>query len=345
MQLMDANKANGDDTGSPRPWCPAGPARPRARAIRPAFAALAAAGLLGGCGAATFSGEQAARHPASRTQAAGTPAPARSAPVKSAPASGATRAPGGPSSAPSIANCASTGGSVTAHRAPASGSAGTDSASADGAGSGAVPSLQAIQFADASHGWAAGNGRILATSDGGHSWTRQYAGPAAPYQVDFTDAAHGWAVGKNVLLRTADGGGTWTAAAEPAFRASGPGTPCQGIDTVHFVSPSVGYAVAGGVTGAGAPVLGSLSGPFSGGRLLRTADGGQTWQQLGGTPANPESACFTSASDGYLGTPGAIWHTGDGGTTWTKSFTEPPAARAASGAIGDTPNVQCAGPN
>jgi photosystem II stability/assembly factor-like uncharacterized protein len=345
MQLMDTNKANGDDRGTPRPWRPAGPGRPRARAIGPAFAALAAAGLLGGCGAATFSGQQAARQPASRTQAAGTPAPARSAPAQSAPSTGATRAPGGPSSAPSAANCTSTGASVTADRAPASGSAGTDSASTGAARGGAAPSLQAIQFADASHGWAAGNGRILATSDGGHSWIRQYAGPAALYQVDFTDAAHGWAVGKNVLLRTTDGGSTWTAVAEPALGAAGPGAPCQGIDTVHFVSPSIGYAVAGGVAGADAPVLGSLSGPFSGGRLLRSADGGQTWQQLGGTPADPESACFTSVSDGYLGAPGAIWHTRDGGTSWTKSFTEPPAARGASGAIGDTPNVQCAGPD
>jgi hypothetical protein len=76
---------------------------------------------------------------------------------------------------------------------------------------------------------------------------------------------------------------------------------------------------------------------------MRTTDGGQTWQQLGGTPANPESACFSSDSHGYLGTPGVVWHTSDGGQTWTKSFTEPPAVRAESGAIGDTPNVQCAG--
>ena len=329
MQLMGTNKANGRPTAPPRPERAAGRGGQRARAVGPAVAALAAAGLLGGCGTAQLASEQPPRQPATRTPAASTPAAA-----KSASATGTQAASGGPSSS-SAANCTSTGASVTADRAPAGGST-------DG---GAAPSLQAIQFVDASHGWVAGNGRILATSDGGHSWTRQYAGPAALYQVDFTDAAHGWAVGKDALLRTTDGGATWTAAAEPALSASRPGAPCQAIDTVHFVSPSVGYAVAGGTAGAGAPVLGGLSGPFSGGRLLRTTDGGQTWQRLGGTPANPESACFTSASSGYLGTPGLIWHTTDGGTTWTKSFTEPPAARAESGSLGDTPTVQCAGQN
>jgi len=328
MQPMDSNKANGDPAGSPRPARLAWRGRQRARAIGPAAAALAAAGLLGGCGAAQLASEQAPRQPASKAPAASTAA------AHSASAAGGMHTTSdGPSSSasPSTANCTSTGTSVTADRP-----------SAD---SGAAPSLQAIQFVDASHGWAAGNGRIMATSDGGHSWTRQYAGPAALYQVDFTDAAHGWAVGKDALLRTADGGATWTAAAEPAHSASQPGGQCQGIDTVHFVSPSVGYAVAGGTSGGGAPVLGSLSGPVTGGHLLRTTDGGQTWQQPAGAPANPESACFTSASNGYLGTPGVVWHTGDGGQTWTKSFTEPPAVRAEPGAIGDTPNVQCAGQN
>ena len=182
----------------------------------------------------------------------------------------------------------------------------------------------------------------MATSDGGQSWTRQYAGSAPLYQVDFTDATHGWAVGKNTLLRTTDGGATWTATAEPALSTSRTAAHCQGIDTVHFVSPSVGYAVAGG-----APV-GVRVRPVRPGfrrQLAGTADGGQTWQKLAGAPADPESVCFSSASNGYLGTPGVVWHTSDGGSSSTKSFTEPPAARAESGAIGDTPNVQCAGQN
>ena len=39
-----------------------------------------------------------------------------------------------------------------------------------------VGRLDAIAFADADHGWAAGKGAIIATSDGGASWTGQYRG-------------------------------------------------------------------------------------------------------------------------------------------------------------------------
>jgi photosystem II stability/assembly factor-like uncharacterized protein len=326
---MDMMKAVGDAAASSRPERFAGLGRLRARAVGPAAAALAAAGLLGGCGASQPASAQPPTQPATKATAAAT---------------GATRAASGrPSSSPSTANCTRTGASVTADRAQAAGSAGRTSAGSTSAGSGAAPSLQAIQFVDVSHGWAAGNGRIMATSDGGQSWTRQYAGPAALYQVDFTDATHGWAVGKDTLLRTTNGGATWTATAEPALSASGSAARCQGIDTVHFVSPSIGYAVAGGTNGAGAPVSGGLSGPVSGASLLRTADGGQTWQRLAGIPADPESVCFSSESNGYLGTSGVVWHTSDGGKSWTKSFTEPAAARAEPGSIGDTPNVQCAG--
>ena len=75
----------------------------------------------------------------------------------------------------------------------------------------------------------------MATSDGGGSWTRQYAGHANLDQVDFIDGQHGWAAGGDTLLRTTDGGASWTALAEP----------CQGeLNSVHFVSPTLGYAVA-----------------------------------------------------------------------------------------------------
>jgi photosystem II stability/assembly factor-like uncharacterized protein len=131
-------------------------------------------------------------------------------------------------------------------------------------------------------------------------------------------------------LRTTDGGATWTALREP----------CQAIDAVSFVSPAVGYAVAGGAVGT--PVLGSLTGAYSGSKLLRTTDGGATWQQLSGVPADPQSACFTSAATGYLGTPGRIWRTTDGGQAWSLAFTEPPAAKGFGRP--DTPELQCAGP-
>ena len=173
----------------------------------------------------------------------------------------------------------------------------------------------------------AGAGRILATTDAGRTWTRQYSGSAALDQVDFTDDQHGWAAGRDTLLRTADGGATWTALKEP----------CQGeLTSVHFVSPAVGYAVAA------AP--GNADGTFTsalGGSLVRTTDGGAIWTAVTGAPANPQSACFASAADGYLGTPGHIWRSTDGGQRWTLALTEP-GSSAGRPAV-DTPEIECAG--
>lgn len=205
-------------------------------------------------------------------------------------------------------------------------------------GGGGVPALDAITFASAARGWAAGPGKILGTADGGATWRPEYSGPARLYQVDFTDASHGWAVGSSELLATSDGGRTWTPRTEP----------CGLIDSVHFVTPALGYAVSGAhqvrldsgtpvATGSGAR---GGSGTADGGRLLVTRDGGRTWYPLPGTPARVQSACFTSPSHGYIGTPGQVWRTADGGAHWSSSFTEPATASMAP----DATALQCAGP-
>ena len=117
----------------------------------------------------------------------------------------------------------------------------------------------------------AGAGRILATTDAGRTWTRQYSGTAALDQVDFTDDEHGWAAGGDTLLRTTNGGATWTALKEP----------CQGeLNAIHFVSPTLGYAVAaapGERARRGDAAGGGAFTSAVGGSLLRTTDGGVTW--------------------------------------------------------------------
>lgn len=195
-----------------------------------------------------------------------------------------------------------------------------------------MPALASVEFVSASRGWAVGNGRILATTDGGHSWRSQYRGPARLFQVDFADAAHGWAVGADSLMATSDGGRTWTALREP----------CGLVDSVHFVTPSLGYAIAGGSDvriDAGVPV------PVHGGSLLVTTDGGRNWSAVAGAPARAQAVCFANASDGFLGTPGKIWRSTDGGGTWTVSFAEPPKSSSLPRQPGDTPALECAGPD
>ena len=277
-----------------RPDRSARPAASRARAVLPVAAALAAVGLLGGC-VATSSGQRTAGQAATRSPSTAATTPSRTG-------SGA----GGASPA---ASCAS--------------------ASAPATGANAAPALQSIEFVDQSHGWAVGAGRIMATSDGGHAWTRQYAGTAALRQVDFTDAAHGWAVGRGTLMSTADGGATWTTRPEPRLNGQ-----CAAVSAVHFVSPSLGYAIAA-----------SADSTSAGGQLLRTADGGVTWAPVSGAPANAQAVCFGGPRDGYAGSPGRIWRTTDGGTTWSPAFTEPAASsgQSAGQQAGDTPEIECAG--
>src|SRR6185437_9945098 len=258
----------------------------------------AAVGLLGGC-VATSSGQQAAGQAASRS-------PSTAAlPILGTP----SRTGSGAGGASPAASCASVGAPAT--------------------GANAAPALQSIQFVDQSHGWAAGAGRIMATSDGGHAWTRQYAGTAALRQVDFTDAAHGWAVGQGTLMSTGDGGATWTTRPEPMLNGQ-----CAAVSAVHFVSPSLGYAIAA-----------TADSTSAGGQLLRTADGGVTWAPVSGAPANAQAVCFGGPRDGYAGSPGRIWRTTDGGTTWSPAFTEPAASsgQSAGQQAGDTPEIECAG--
>jgi len=179
----------------------------------------------------------------------------------------------------------------------------------------------------------AGAGRILATSDGGRTWTAQYTGQAKLYQVDFTDVTHGWAVGPNALLRTTDGGRTWTQLSEPA---------CSTVDSVHFVNSDLGYAVAGG---AQVWMSGGVPAAVSGGRLLTTSDGGSHWTSVSGAPAQAQTACFSNLADGFVGVPGKVWHTTDGGKTWSVAFTEPSAAPGVRPPAPDTTVLECAGDN
>ncbi len=76
---------------------------------------------------------------------------------------------------------------------------------------GAVQSLEAVTMVNASLGWAVGsdpNALVLATADGGQSWTPQHPGVSqALHGLYFTDSMRGWAVGSGGrILHTSSGG-------------------------------------------------------------------------------------------------------------------------------------------
>jgi photosystem II stability/assembly factor-like uncharacterized protein len=183
-----------------------------------------------------------------------------------------------------------------------------------------------VQFVSASTGWVVGSDRILRTTDSGRTWVVQYrTSPAGQLSMlDFVDASHGWVVGASTLLATSDGGTHWHALREP---------PCRLVQSVHFVSAKIGFAIEG----LGAP-RGDII--FAGGILVRTADGGRHWQRLA-APEDAQSVCFSDAQRGWLGAAGSIYGTVDGGRTWTLALHDPytrgsPVNRAVTAA------VQCA---
>jgi len=141
--------------------------------------------------------------------------------------------------------------------------------------------LKTVHFVDADHGWAAGGGgAIVATADGGESWSLQQSGVTTELTtVDFVDVNHGWATGPGrTLLKTEDGGSRWF----PQFTFS---TPIRQID---FIDRNQGWAVG------------------DGGALLQTTDGGTRWTSISVTTVNLTGIRMTSASNG--------WAAGDRGT-------------------------------
>ncbi|HOX46012.1 MAG TPA: YCF48-related protein [Myxococcota bacterium] len=158
--------------------------------------------------------------------------------------------------------------------------------------------LLAVAFADGLRGWIVGEfGLILRTEDGGKRWVRQRAASGnLLFGLHVVDALRALAFGaEGVAMRTADGGLTWTLVpvgtqdhllaagpagarvflagrdglllsidedgAQPALHPTG---TYVWLNAIRFFDASVGLAAGGR------------------GHLLRTVDGGETWQRLAG---------------------------------------------------------------
>lgn len=98
------------------------------------------------------------------------------------------------------------------------------------------------------------------THDGGRTWRAGAGIPGGRARVawSFADVNHGFAVVGRGFFRTDDSGRHW--------RQVQPNWNLQGAVELDFVSPTVGWAI------------------LVDGKLLHTADGGQTWAELTGPP-------------------------------------------------------------
>ncbi len=192
---------------------------------------------------------------------------------------------------------------------------------------GAIPALASIQMVGPHLGWAVGSHAIFTTTDGSH-WTKQFASNEDFVGVDFISSTTGWVVGGETLLGTTDGGRTWHQLGEAA----------ELIRSVHFVNATQGWGIAGG----NAPLImhGVLI-PISGGTVVVSNDGGSSWTNLK-SPRDPQSVCFSDASNGWLaGASGIVYRSQNGGQTWTQVL------KMASSEPGLTgwARVECAGPS
>src|SRR5689334_1666364 len=73
--------------------------------------------------------------------------------------------------------------------------------------------LFAACFPTNGEGWMVGElGRIIHTTDGGKTWTRQDAGTKRPFlAMSCLDTKQAWIAGKEgIIYKTTDGGASWT---------------------------------------------------------------------------------------------------------------------------------------
>jgi photosystem II stability/assembly factor-like uncharacterized protein len=205
--------------------------------------------------------------------------------------------------------------------------------------------------------WAVGDqGRIVNTTNGGATWvTQSNVVPALQSNdvlrgVDFTDVNSGWTVGRRpgastigLIARTTNGGSSWASQTI--------GTDESIVDVDFHPGSTTGWLVGGQLTGTGsvirkttdgnnwsAPVV--LPGPISigilngvdfvdlqtgwavgsGGRILKSTDGGASWTaQISGTTSELSAVNFLGAQTGWatsvLG--GEILRTTNGGASWS----------------------------
>ncbi len=212
--------------------------------------------------------------------------------------------------------------------------------------------LDAVHFVDPFHGWAVGgwshpythksSAVVLRTENGGQRWKRLDA-PTLPALrgVHFLDRHQGWAVGSASamyaagIFRTSDGGRGWVPlrGAHPggwwaaSFHDSQQGM-VVGRDgaAAHVTRGQLEAITAGTVRGkhfrdvAFAGRRGWLVG--DGGLVMRSDDGGQTWQQVklpGGVEHQFDFRAVAAAGEQCWvgGAPGArLWHTRDAGRHW-----------------------------
>ena len=178
--------------------------------------------------------------------------------------------------------------------------------------------VTALDFVDSEHGWAAlDDGTILASSDGGRSWSTQAPGSFANRDnnwgyadLSMADASHGCAVGSWVgFIGVVQPQVALTKTGQDWITARLSNWPGSFLTGVCMVDERHVWAVGSSPADDPTPLV------------LASDDGGETWQrQMNGLPKDGSTlhaVSFVDLQHGWVvGDLGSVYVTADGGTTW-----------------------------
>jgi photosystem II stability/assembly factor-like uncharacterized protein len=176
--------------------------------------------------------------------------------------------------------------------------------------------IEDVKFTSRNNGWVVGldqdigHGKtIYRTTDGGTTWTQPMNQPSYLWAVDFTDENHGWITTIGYLYsRTTNGGATWIDGTYPPFFVS------PTVSDIQFANNDIGWAVGWD------------------GFVARSTDGGISWtyQDIGTTDDHLFSIHVVSTNEAWmtgreagLSMNGVIYHTINGGASWTREVAFP----------------------
>ncbi len=178
----------------------------------------------------------------------------------------------------------------------------------------AIPSgtggdLVAVYFTTSDSGWIAGdNGYLASTTDGGRTWKTFPLGTSEDIsEIYFRNEKNGYLVAGRKMYETSDSGRMWRETV--IYRAADFKNGTPEFLSIRFADKNRGLVV-GSVLNRSGSVVDSL--------VMRTRDGGATWQRVL-VPSKFElfHLDYNGSSHGWIvGDEGVILATVDGGDTW-----------------------------
>lgn len=163
--------------------------------------------------------------------------------------------------------------------------------------------ISMLSFSNADTGFAMGAGRLIKTEDQGLTWNKFSCGCPHYITLSFTVAPN-----NNLFLGTTSSwiytssynGTNWTSTYN--------NNSSYNLDDIFFLNNNVGYAVSGGYYQNG-----------NGGSVMKTNDGGDTWNNIFDYPIWFQSTFFLDTNVGFcVGSEGRIIKTYDGGANWNE---------------------------